>query len=267
MHLTHIKFKPTKRHGIIFHPKEFDDIEVPKESVAFAKRVLNSKKTIDKFGQDLMLMYEDEVVYGFDLYNSGDKIIIPEINPATIFYSNAVMSYRNLILKRKSLLNDSPTLKNHKKPTDPNIFGHFFQLATNCLINLQSALESFANRSIPENHEFKNKQGNEFKPTLVHKLNITVPELNDNYFKKVHKKDNNIIRRLIELRNEIVHLKPAEENTNTKYKDVYRRLIGFEFLDAIHAVKKYINFYESNLIEECSCGKEYFYGFNFIDKD
>ncbi|CAL2101672.1 conserved protein of unknown function [Tenacibaculum sp. 190130A14a] len=266
MHLTHIKFKPTKRHKLNFHPKELDDTKMSKESKDFAEKIISSKKTVDQFDQDLIIMFENEVIYGFDLYNGKDKIIIPEINPVTIFYSNAIMSYRNLILKKDSLLNESPTLNNFNIPIDPNKFGHFFQLASNCIINLQSALESFANRSIPEDYEFKNKDGKKFKPSLGHKLNKTVPELNQNYFKRVYPKENNIIRRLIGLRNEIIHLKPAEEKTNTKYKEVYRRLIGFEFLGAIRAVKKFINFYESNLIEECTCGKEYFYDFSIVDK-
>ncbi|MCH2218630.1 MAG: hypothetical protein MK076_11300, partial [Flavobacteriales bacterium] len=87
-----------------------------------------------------------------------------------------------------------------------------------------------------------------------------------NFFKKVHRKDYNTLRRIIKLRNDIIHLHPIKDNTNTKYKDVYKRLIGFEFLDAILATRKYVNFYEPNLIEECPCGKEFFYEIHEIEK-
>jgi glutathione synthase/RimK-type ligase-like ATP-grasp enzyme len=41
-----------------------------------------------------MILFEDEVIYGFDFLNNKDKLLIPEINPSTIFYANAAMSLR-----------------------------------------------------------------------------------------------------------------------------------------------------------------------------
>ena len=268
MHFPHIRLKPTKKIQVGFDITEATkDIQIPEESKLLASRMQNSKKTSDKFDMDLMITYDDHMVFGFDYFSKGKKVIIPELNPVTIFYSNAVMSHRKLQHTKEILLMESPTISNLKVPTDPQKFGNFFQLASNCLINLQSALESFANRTIPEDFEFINKLGKNFKPNIDHKLNTTIPEIKNNYFKKVNRKDTNIIRRIIDLRNDIIHLKPASEATNTKYKDVYKRLIGFEFTKAIIATRNYINFYEQNLIEECPCGKEFFYEFHETDKE
>lgn len=124
---------------------------------------------------------------------------------------------------------------------------------------MQSALESFANRQIPDDYEFIGVNGEKYEPSVFHKLDSALPKIHKRRFKSEFKKYNNSIRRLIELRNEIVHLKPIEKDANTQYKQVYRRLLKFDFTRAVISVKTLINFYEPNLIEECECGKELFY--------
>jgi len=207
----------------------------------------------------MYIMFEDSIIYGFDYLHKKDKIIIPEINPVTIFYSNALMSHRKLIDFRENLYNNSPTLKNQKKPIDTSLFANFFQLASNCLINLQSTLESFANRLIPENYPFIDKNGDSFEPSIFHKLDTALPKIKNIRFKSKYKRDNKRIRDLIELRNDLIHLEPIKEDMMVKYKDFYRRMLKFDYTQAISSVEKYVNFYEPNLIESCSCGKEFYY--------
>jgi len=67
------------------------------------------------------------------------------------------------------------------------------------------------------------------------------------------------LTKTIELRNKIVHLKPIKEETNTKYKDVYRSLLRFNYGYSLKTVRDYINYFEPNLIEDCNCGNEYYY--------
>lgn len=260
-HFTHIKLKPTKRHLINFNPAELTkDMKIPKESEEFAKKYQNSKKHSDEFEQDLIIGFENEFVYGFDYFYNDDKIIIPELNPVMIFYSNALMSHRKLIMFRNELLINSPTIKNYKKHNiDPNKFGDFFRMATNCIVNLQSTLESFVNRMIPDEHLFLDKNEIPFEPTIFHKLDKALPVIKKRRFKSKFKKHNNQIRLLIELRNELIHLNPTQENTNTKYKVVYRKMLKFDYTQAIIAVENFVNFYEPNLIEHCSCGKEFYF--------
>ena len=213
-----------------------------------------------------MIVFDDHFIFAFDFLKGKEKYLIPEINPTTIFYSNAVMSHRKLLFFREELFKNSPTVKNFKKAINPNHFGSFFQLASNCIINLQSTIESFVNRQIPENHEFIDVNGDKFEPSIFHKLDKALPEIKNKRFKSKFKQDNFRIRKIIELRNEIIHLKPAIENTNTKYKDVYRRLLKFDFTGSIFSVKNFVNFYEPNLIEECECEKELYYDVNEIFK-
>ena len=266
-HFTHIRLKPTKRHEINFNPSDLGkDVEIPKESVELAKKIQNSKKLTDDFEHDLMIGFEDAFLYGFDYLHNKDKIIIPELNPVMIFYSNALMSHRKLIVSRDELLLNSPTLKNYKKnKIDPNKFGDFFRMATNCIINLQSSLESFANRLIPDDHPFLDKNDIPFEPTIFHKLDKALPIIKNRRFKSKFKKHNYQIRKLIELRNELIHLKPTQEKTNTKYKIVYRRMMKFDYTLAIIAVENFINFYEPNLIEHCQCGNEYYFDVHKVE--
>ncbi|CAM3410621.1 hypothetical protein [Aequorivita lipolytica] len=268
MHLTHTKLKPTTNIDIDFNPSEvIKDIVIPEESQKIITEVENSKKTSDQYGYDLMILFDDNIVFGFDVFHFGKKIVLPELNPVTIFYSNAVMSHKNLVASQNTLIEDSPTLKNHRKLVDPKKFGFFFQLATNCIINLQATIETYANSIITDDYQPIDKNGEPMKKlTLDYKINTAIPEIKKDKFKRVNRKDDNIIRRIICLRNDIIHLKPSPEKTNTKYKDLYQRLIKFDYTTAIFAVRNFVNFYDSGLIEECSCGKEYYYDLNIIDK-
>ena len=269
MHFTHIKLKPTKRINKDFNMvdamKDIKLSNLPRESEKARNKLYKTNKLSDELEWDLFIEFEDSIVYAFDYLEGKKKIIIPELNPTTIFYSNAIMFYRNLQESRRILIEESPTLKDLNKLIDPKIFGTFFQFASNCLINLQSTIESFANRQIPENY-FTKENGEEYDVSIFHKIDTVLPDLKGKRFKTKFKRDNFRVRKIIELRNEIIHLKPVKENTNTQYKKIYRKIIKFDFIAGILAVKNFVNFYEPELIEECICGKEYYYDLEVKEK-
>jgi hypothetical protein len=267
MHFTHIKIKPTKKITKNFSLNDaVKDIEIPEESKQLSKTFNKTRKLSDEFGYDLMLELDDSIIYAFDFLIGKKKIIIPELNPTTIFYSNAVMFHRSLMESKKRLLDKSPSYKELNNPIDPKIFAFFFQFATNCLISLQSTVESFANKQIPENY-FINEKGDEYDVSIFHKIDTVLPIIKEKKFKREFKRDNFRVRKVIELRNEIIHLKPIKETTNTQYKETYRKMIKFDFPSAILAVKNFVNFYEPELIEECPCGKEYYYDLEIKEKE
>jgi len=266
MHFTHILLKPTKRLEKKFpFIEELKKTEPPEESKQIANKFYKTNKLSDELGYDMLIELNDSIVYAFDILIDKKKIIIPELNPTTIFYSNAIMYYRNLIESKRILFEQSPDIKNTSNPVDPNLFGTYFQFAVNCLINLQSTVESFANRKIPENY-FTDSEGKQCQTSIFEKIDNVLPKLLEKQFKKEFKRDNFRVRKIIELRNKIIHLQPIEETTNTQYKEVYRKMIKFDFSKAIIAVKHFVNFYEPELLEECHCGKEYFYQVSIIDK-
>lgn len=253
--MPHIKFKPTRKIEIDFDVNKINNNSAPEESKIKAKKYIKSNELNDG---SILLVFEKYIVFGFDYLYKNEKLVIPEINPVTIFYSNAIMSHRLLIHYRDKLIKNSPRIKNFDGITNPNHFGSFFQLASNVIVNLQATIESLANRLIPKDREFLDINNEPFEPSLFHKINVVLPEIKGKKFKSKFRKQNNFIKLLVELRNDIIHLKPAGDE-NSAYKDVYRRMISFKFTETIFAVKSFVDFYEFSLLEECECGKEFFY--------
>jgi len=258
--MAHIRLKPSKQINIDFDPKELDDIPIPAESQKYARDYMKSKKLAEDDDFDLLLMFEDKVIFGFDYLHQGEKRLLVELNPVTIFYANSVMSFGSLKHYRKLLFAQSRKVNEihtNKEPINFTHSGIYFQIAINCVINLQATLESFANRAIPENYQYVNKNGNPVVPTITYKLNNVLPNIKNIDFQiRKNRKYNICIDTLIKLRNDIIHLKPTGE-TNTGYKGVYRDLLNFDFAKAILSVRTFINFYEPNLIEECECGMDF----------
>lgn len=259
---SHIVLKPTRKNEKNFNLSDtLKNIEIPEKSRELAKDYLKTKKLSDDLSHDLLLEFDNSMIFGFDFLNEGIKYVIPEINPTTILYSNATMFYKNLMLSRVNLFEKSPTLKEFNKPIDLKVFGEFFQYASNCIINLQATVECFANRRIPKNilDECIDKNGDIFDPSITHKLDTLLPKVYGKRFRTKSKPDNLRVRKVIELRNEIIHLTPNSNITNTKYKSLYRKIISFDYEKAINAVRNLVNFYEPNLLEDCPCGNEYDY--------
>jgi hypothetical protein len=260
--MPHITFKPTQTIPHKISQVNLNSIEIPPDSKLKISKYIKSNELTD---DNILLMTDNNLILSFDCLIGKEKLIIPEINPVTIFFSNALMSHRLLMHFRKKLLDKSPKVKDFSgKKIDPTDFGNFFQLATNVIVNLQATIESFANRIIPKNHKFIDKKNEEFEPSLFHKINTTLPELRNLNFTSKNGKQNNYIRQLINLRNEIIHLRPAIE-VGSGYRIVYRKLINFKYTETIFAVRAFVNFYESGLIEDCSCGKEHFYNIVTFD--
>tara|TARA_B100000929_G_scaffold271882_1_gene243056 strand:- start:427 stop:1215 length:789 start_codon:yes stop_codon:yes gene_type:complete len=256
--MIHTKLKPSKKFDINFHPSELTrDIEIPEESKEIAKNYLGSETLAENEGYDLMIMLDDCVIYGYDYNYKNKKVFIPELSPITIFYSNAIMSFGQLEHYKNELLTKSAHADDIQQMVNFNHFGTFFQLGVNCIINLQASLESFLNQKIIGNHTFLNKKGKPRRPNIYDKIEKGIQAVT----KLDYKNEQNLeaIKDLIQVRNNIIHLKPEQEITNTRYKTTFREVISFDFKIAVKAIKDYINFYEPNLIEECSCGKEFYY--------
>lgn len=259
--MSHIRLKPTKRiqTGLDL-VEEIKKVEIPQSSKDFAEEYSKSKKLSDEYNMDLMIISGREVIYGFDYLYNDNKILIPEINPVLIFFSNAIMSYSKLEIFKKKLLDNSPLVMKLDNKLDPEIFGNYFQLAANSIINLQAAIENFINNLLPDDFIFESNNNKIIKRPNIHdKIDFGIVKLKEKNFLNHNKEEYLIIKELIDLRNDIIHLKPIKEHTNTKYKRLFRRVIDFDFNKGNLAVKNFINFYEPDLIEECKCGKDYYY--------
>jgi len=261
MHFTHIKIKGTKEYDLDFSMTEFmQEVNVPEESKKIATDYIKSKKLDDESGFDSMMLFDRKVIFSFDYLHNNQKLEIPELNPVLIFYTNALRSLRNTINSRDELLKNSPKVGEGSTSINISDFGNFFAYASNCIINLQAALESFANSQIPY-ERFLNEDDEFIERSISHKLFTMIPAEKGFRVKKPHP---NVIEDLIQLRNKIIHLKPQQE-TNTGYKNVYRKLLKFDYERAVRSTRLFINHYQTKLIEDCECGKEFFYVLNSIE--
>ena len=254
--MAHIRLKASKEQVVKFNPIALNAIDLPAESKEYVKKYLGSKKLAEDDEMDIMLLLSDRIVFGFDYLDDKVKRVVVEINPVTIFFSNAVMCSRQLKYYKDLLLSQAPDVKElgrNREGVNQNHSGMYFQLAINCIINLQAALESFANRVIPNDYIFIGSDGKEQVSSITLKLYNAIPKIRNSKFRPPkYKKYNAQIDSLIKLRNHIIHLKP-NGLTNTGYKGVYRDLLDFDYHKAIESVRVFINFYEENLIEECPC--------------
>lgn len=255
--MGHIKLKPTIEYKIDFHPSELDKTPVPEESKKMAMDYLDSNKLSDEDNNDILIMFEDKVIYGYDYLYNNKKLIMPEINPVTIFFSNAVMSHGHLSYYREILLSKSADVRNVGQFISLGHFGDFFKLAFNCIINLQASLETYLNSKIPITYKFYNEKGKLKQGSIHEKIDIALKEITKRSYDK--EDDIKLIKELIFLRNRMIHLKPVNDITNTKYKNLYRTILDFKYFKAIIAVRNFLNYYEPNLIEECTCGNNFYY--------
>lgn len=248
--MSHIALKFSKE--IKFDTKNLiksEEIKLSQEN----KKVIDDYKSSTDFAEeynfDIILQTEDSLVFGFDFLDANKKLMLPEINPVTIYFLNATMSTEKLSFYKSKLIEKAKI-----GVISPHSFGDYFSLAFNCIINLQSALETFLNKGIEENNYiFYNKNQKKIQGNIHDKIDVAFPEIFNKNFKNENLDDYNNLKYLIHLRNSMIHLKPEINDTNTKYKVPYRRIIECEFDKLIQSVGNYLNFYEENIIELCDC--------------
>lgn len=117
--MAHIKLKPSREQIINFHPNELDKIKYPPESLEYAKSYLESNKLAEQDEMDIMLMFPDRILYGFDYLDDKVKRVVIELNPVTIFFSNAVMCSGQLKYYKNLLLSQAPDVKEIGKGGEP----------------------------------------------------------------------------------------------------------------------------------------------------
>lgn len=266
--MGHIKVKPSLKIDVNFDINEvLKNANYSKESKSLISSYMNSEKFAEHYDNDLFLITDNSLVAAFEYLHDNKKIGLPEANPITIYYSNAVMS-SYLIEDYKSICLE----KAAKGKISSHAFGNFFQLAFNCIINLQTSIESFLNYILNEHKYVFYDKNNRIRKASIHdKIEIALPEITKKTFKDKYAFQYSLIKKLIVLRNEMIHLQPDKEETNAKYKLPYRKIIDFDFAETIQAVKVFLNYHKENLIEECNCGNDFYFEImsdsNYLEED
>lgn len=123
--MAHIGLKPSLEVKLDFDiKKSIETSEHSKESLEMLKSYQESNKYADDYDRDLLLITKDSIITAFDYMYKGQKLTMPEINPVTIYYSNAMMS-NYLIEKYKKILLE----KSKNKISSNHAFGDFFSIS------------------------------------------------------------------------------------------------------------------------------------------
>jgi hypothetical protein len=254
--MSHIGVKYSKEIKIDFDFNEaIENCELPDKSKEIINEYIQNNKFAEDYDLDLMLVSEDSIITGFEFLTNGRKIKLPEINPVTIYFANSIMSSKNILPLKKQLIKNAES-----GIMNPHSFAEYFQLSFNCIINLQASVETFLNKLLDEkNYVFTYNNGRERIGKIHEKIDNVIPELYGKSFQSEFPSEYNDLKELINLRNKIIHLNPENGQTNSKYKIPYRQILEFNFDKAISSAKNFINFYESNLIEQCDCGKDFYF--------
>lgn len=167
----------------------------------------------------------------------------PEPNPICIYYSSA-----------NKHLQQSYALKNkffsEEQHFDANYhYGNFieyFKETSEGLMLLSTTIEGFINQLLPENFQLeidgvmKNKNEIEWLD-ITAKLRQVVPSLTGIDFQQTNGKDYENICLLIDLRNDLIHLKKSIKENITNYQTIFKRLIDFDHIGCSDSVFTYIN--------------------------
>ena len=206
--MAHIGLKPSLEVKLDFDINEsLKNISHSDNKKKMMQSYIDSNNFAEHYDYDLLLQTQNSLIAGFEYLFEGKKVVIQEINPITIYYSNAVMSnYR--IKNYKNIL----IAKNKEGIINSHAFGNFFQLAFNCIINLQSSIETFLNYILNESkYVFYNKNNKVRKSSIHEKIEIALPEIFNKTFKDDYENQFIQIKDLISIRNEMIHLKPDKE--------------------------------------------------------
>lgn len=208
---------------------------------------------------------DDFFLSGFIHNHNGKHTVVPIPDLTLVYFDHSYQM--NLVRKEKE--NDLFKKLNSKEDVTEDVSNelyHYYGHASNCIISLFTSLESFVNSLIPDNGKFerilKNKTEIFTKTQIQENINFTdklkfvLPYFfNDKNFFKKQTPTNQLIISLKELRDEVVHTK-SEKSFELQEK-LFKKILKFKYDKSIEAVAKFMNYYKSDYITECDCGKDF----------
>lgn len=210
----------------------------------------------------ILFMDNGEILRTFFYNDNGNTCSIPLANPVLIYFHSAQTNLKNIYSLRKDLL---ALFKNSGKITEDSLqlFYSFFGLSSSFVTQLMTALEAFVNQKIPLDYKYHKEEGNKFtkiynKDQIQRWVSIDEKILNilniaENKSFVRHYPNRQIhIENLKDLRDNIVHTKSGIAFEN--YTELFKKALNFKYNEAIEAVRDFINYYDTNLIEPCLCG-------------
>ncbi|HTF03516.1 MAG TPA: hypothetical protein VK826_05795 [Bacteroidia bacterium] len=177
----------------------------------------------------------------------------PEPNPICIYYKSANEHLqRSYAIKNKIYSEEQHFDHNYHYEN----FIEYFQETSEGVILLSTTIEGFVNQLLPENVEIeinnvKKKKGDLEWLGPTTKIRDVVEKLTGIDFQKSNPKEYADISLLLDLRNDLIHLKKTSKANITNYQLLFKRLVELDHVAVSDGVFRFINTIIPNyLIEE-----------------
>lgn len=148
-----------------------------------------------------------------------------EPNPIQLYFNVASENFDEAHKFQKKLLQDNDIIE------DSSLFNVFFKRITTGIVFLVMSIERQLNQIIPDKIEINNKNKNEIEfESFEDKIKIYVSnsKILGLDFSKSNNFDYTNITQMINLRNDLIHLKTQSETNQTKYSELFKRIIDFK---------------------------------------
>ena len=205
------------------------------------------------------------------------NILVPELkngktfmsvfpNPIQLYYSFAIKAFsqseyirENEFIKVAVQHNNQQTYILATPPDETHpLYTSYLQLKVGAIIMLTCSIEAFVNSKITDSTVYVNKKGEELNQetilgsiSLKEKIKNIIPDILNIDFKSTNRTDYNQICSMIKIRNEFIHLKRYNQSPlSYEYQEKFLNLKKFKIGNCLEAVKKYMNMYHPNFIEE-----------------
>lgn len=207
---------------------------------------------------------EDEILGAIAANINGKHFLIPVPDPTLIYFNNAQLTIKQIRATKDILIEKLDYSLEDARPPLHELYDYFGAVSS-FVIFLFTAIESFVNSNIPDdyvyinrskkNTEHYNKDQIQNYIDLKTKLKIILKEITTNNFFKKDTPMVQLIWKLKEFRDEIVHTKQSENIM--KYEHLIKESLNFKFEKSLEAVAKMMNYYRPEYILECNCGADF----------
>lgn len=234
------------------------DFKIGTSGVAKEHAKSISEVDLDKYPEAFLQLEDNTILKGFVFQNNGKPIIIPEPEPSILYFTNSERKLSELLELQSELLSSKLTRKNFSELS--HTFYNFFQLSSDFIINLYTAIEAFNNSLITKdvNIKYRNKNYNkeriEREARYLDKIKIFTPRIVGKSFLKKYPQGYEIMLSIKTLRDNVVHTKNMSLGFPASYRELYISYLKFDFEKSFETIKVYFNFYKENWIEDCNCG-------------
>jgi hypothetical protein len=197
-------------------------------------------------GAIIASQHGDKTYVNTQIKGSRDRSKIftfPEPNPVCIYYSSANKHLQQSYALKNTLFSE----EQHFNATyHYENFIEYFQETSEGVMLLVTTIEGFINQLLPDDLDLeiggvrKDKKDIEWLDINT-KLRQVVPSLTGIDFQQTNNKEYENLCLVIDLRNDLIHLKKSIKKNITHYQTLFKRLVDFDHVGCSDSIFNFIN--------------------------